>query len=197
MSDRGEFAVKDGTWLVSRIHEGKVNVSSLCDALKIECVWKEGQGISKDILDKELQVINEVPQHISCIRCDKIERLSAEESHRSQQKSVDICCQISDEMLLVECKYRAIPETCIVKTIKAFNSKIVEKFENSSSFLTNFLNKPFSDDRVVLFNHESIDKVLNMFRRLRLEHDEVHQLANYVIVDTAGFLEHYSLNHTR
>ncbi len=191
MSDRKDFPVRAGTWLSARIHDGKVQVLPLRDALKVECTWCEGVKCSEDVLEEESQVIDSVPCDVSSIRSDKVERLAAREAERPQRSSVDVCCRMTTEMLLVECKYRAYPETGLVKNLDAFNSEIVQKFENSSSSLGEFLGLPFSDDRVVLFNHESVDKVLSMFNRLRKENDDVHHLASYVIVDTSEFLNRY------
>lgn len=92
--------------------------------------------------------------------------------------------------MLIECKYKALPETSIVKDIETFNSKVARKFDVSQTFYRHEGAHQFYDERIVLFNGDSVDKVLSMFNRLLLEEEDAG-LKQYVITDTHGFRRAY------
>ena len=92
---------------------------------------------------------------------------------------------------MIECKYRASPETKIVSSVTAFQKEIVEKFKNSRIFILKQSERQISGDCVVLFNSESAEKVKAMFFRLQLEDDDNKLFSEYRIMDTETFCHEY------
>ena len=88
--------------------------------------------------------------------------------------------------MLVECKYKAMPETSIVKSVKTFRETVCRKFDASQSFYAHEGATSFLDERIVLFNRESKDLVVSMFNRLKLEGPD-SSLRRYQIMDTHDF----------
>lgn len=190
-----QFHVCPDSWLGLRLDGNEHNqVYSMREALKFECKAGKGESPQPDLqnaLKEELQLIDQMPAGGLVLRGDVIEAAWSSEFHVDKRPSVDILSSGADDLLLVECKYRAMPETQIVKTIEAFRSNVSRKFDATMSFLTEQGVHGTADVRVVLFNAGSIDKVLNMFNRLRLE-DEYSELSAYRLMDTNDFGKSYA-----
>lgn len=193
------FGIKPSSWLARQLDEGRCQICTLKEALAYECKPNKHEELQSDLreaVETELGVITALPNGGSAIRCDLVEKLHASEFDEEQKPSVDICSGTWPELLLVECKYKAMPETSIVKTISAFDYNVGRKFAATASFLWDEGATSISSRRIVLFNAGSKDKVLSMFRRLLLEvDDEDTDLKSYLIMDTlefhANFADHF------
>ena len=187
------FHLLTGSWLGKRLDNGLQQVVSPKEALACECQPRENGAIQESLqasLARELSVISTLPTEGFALRTDRVEVFRAKETGEPLRPSVDICIRAGDSLMLVECKYRAMPETQIVKSVKAFQNTVARKFDTSQSFYANEGATRFFSDRIVLFNAASKDKVLNMFRRLQLE-DTDSPLRMYKIMDTEGFWATY------
>ena len=185
-----EFEIVEGTWLFDKVQQKKVLPFQLKDSLRYECVKQKGESYTDgmiDALDAELAVIEALPQGGCALRGDKIEKLFA----KNPRKSVDIYTVIDERILLIECKYKAYPETKIVSSSAVFNDEIVIKFENAKSFLSTQSGKEISKEFIVLFNCESVEQVKSMFLRLKLEDDSGRLYSEYRILDTKMFQSQY------
>lgn len=190
-----QFHVCSDSWLGLRLDGSECNqVYSMREALAFECKAGKGESPQSDLqnaLKEELQLINQLPEGGLALRGDVIESAWSSEFRVDKRPSVDILSRGPEDLLLVECKYRAMPETKIVKTIEAFRYNVSRKFDATISFLSEQGVQRVADVRVVLFNAGSIDKVLNMFNRLRLE-DEDSELSVYQLMDTCDFGKRYA-----
>lgn len=190
-----QFHVCPDSWLGLRLDgSGHNHVYSMRDALRLECKAGKGESSQPDLqnaLEEELQLINRLPAGGPALRGDVIEAAWSSELRVDKHPSIDVLSSGADDLLLVECKYRAMPETQIVKTIEAFRYNVSRKFDATISFLSEQGVHGIADVRVVLFNAGSIDKVRNMFNRLRLE-DEDSELSVYRLMDTCDFGKRYA-----
>lgn len=187
------FHLSSESWLGKRLDDGWRLVVSPKEALACECKPAKGEILREDLrasLEHELAVIWSLPDTGVALRSDRIEALRAKEFGESQNPSVDICIRTETAILLVECKYKAMPETSIVKSVKTFHETVCRKFEATQSFYAHEGVHAFLDERIVLFNGESKDKVVSMFNRLKLE-DADSSLRRYLIADTYGFWMRY------
>ena len=190
------FHLSPKSWLGKRLDSGRQEVVSPKEALVCECKPPKNEPIQEALqpsLERELSVISSLPTDGFALRTDRVETLRAKETGEPLRPSVDICIRAGKSLLLVECKYRAMPETQIVKSVKTFQNTVARKFDASQSFYANEGATRFFSDRIVLFNAASKDKVLNMFRRLQLEETD-SPLRIYKIMDTEGF---WSTHHER
>ena len=193
MSKSEFFHVTSESWLGLRLDSGRQEIVTPKKALVCECLPNKGDKLNevlKQSLERESLVINGLPDIGSSLRTDRIEDKRSKECGESASPSVDVCIRAGDDLMLVECKYKAMPETSIVKTIDAFNFSVVRKFESSRRFYMHEGAHSFVDDYVVLFNADSKDKVVSMFRRLQLEAGGA-SLQQYKIMDTADFWKRY------
>ena len=192
------FGLEPTSWLVRQIDEGRCQICPLKEALACECRPNKHEELRSDLcelVEDELGVITALPNGGTAIRCDLVEKQRASELGEGQKPSVDICSGAGPELLLVECKYKTLPETSIVKTISAFDYNVGRKFAATTSFLRNEGVPSISSKRIVLFNAGSKDKVLSMFRRLLLEEDDDdNDLRSYLIMDTMEFHANFA-NH--
>lgn len=192
------FGLNPSSWLARKLDEGRCQICTLKEALACECRPNKHEELRSDLresLEAELGVITALPNGGFVIRCDQVEKLRASELRESPKPSVDICSGAGPELLLVECKYKALPETSIVKTISAFDYNVGRKFVATESFLRNEGASAISSQRIVLFNAESKDKVMSMFKRLPLEVDgDDSDLKSYLIMDTMEFHANFG-NH--
>ena len=192
------FGLEPASWLARQIDEGRCRVCTLKDALACECRPNKHEELRFDLresVEAELGVIMALPNGGFAIRSDQVEKLRASELRESPKPSVDICSGAGPELLLVECKYKALPETSIVKTISAFDYSVGRKFAATESFLRNEGVSSISSQRIVLFNAGSKDKVLSMFMRLQLEvDDDDTDLKSYLIMDSMAFYAKFA-NH--
>ena len=187
------FHLSSGSWLGVRLDSGRQEVVSPKKALACECKPNKGDTVAdvlKVSLERESVVIDGLPEVGFALRADRIEAKRAEECKEQASPSVDVCIRAGAVLMLVECKYKAMPETSIVKSIDAFNFYVVRKFESSLSFLRTEGASLFSSDRIVISNSASKDKVISMFRRLQLELND-KSLSQYKIMDTADFWIQY------
>ena len=187
------FHLSPESWLGMQLDSGQQEVISPKKALACECKSNKGDAVPsvlKASLEQEMVAIKKLPEVGFALRCDKIEEKRAKDAREQQLPSVDACIRAGGVLMLVECKYKALPETSIVKTIKEFESKVVRKFEASELFYRHEGVNSFLPDRIVLFNADSKDKVINMFRRLQLETGG-SLLRRYKIMDTADFWMNY------
>lgn len=190
-----QFHLNSNSWLGMRLDGNEHSqVYSMREALTFECKPGKGESPQADLqnaLKEELQFINLLPCGGLALRGDVIEASWSSEFHVDRRPSVDVFACGMNDLLLVECKYRAVPETQIVKSIEAFRHSVSRKFDATTSFLTEQGANSIANVRVVLFNAESIDKVLSMFNRLRLE-DENSELGLYQLMDTRDFGTRYA-----
>jgi hypothetical protein len=124
-----EFKLTNGSWLSKKVQDKKVLSYDLKDALRFECDRQKGEKYTLEqigTLNAEQAVIDSLPASACSLRGDKIEKLYACELHINEKKSVDIYTVIDDLILLIECKYRASPETKIVSSVTACQKEIVE-----------------------------------------------------------------------
>ncbi len=187
------FHIAPDSWLGVRIRSGRQEIVLLKKALMYECrlqKYVEADEPLHRMIEAELRVINVLSDKGYSLRVDGVETARAEESQESRQPSVDIAVSMPACLLMVECKYRAFPETSIVKSIEAFTANIVRKFEASQRFFEQEGCTSFCPERIVLFNALSKEKVISMFRRLQLE-NEGRLLHHYKIMDTADFWRHF------
>ena len=188
------FHLSPESWLGKKLDADARLVVSPKVALSFECQPTKGAEASKELKERlvsEQGVIDGLPDVGFALRADRIEALRGKEFGDGQCPSVDLCIRTRESLILVECKYKALPETSIVKSVKVFNSTVARKFDAAQSFYRHEGARQFFDERIVLFNGDSVDKVLSMFRRLQLE-NEGRPLRQYVIVDTNGFWSRYS-----
>ena len=139
----------------------------------------------------ELKTIASLPNGGCALRGDKVAKLYAREMGICARKSVDVCADSTSGILLIECKYRAQPETQIVKDVRSFRENVLQKFEETVSFLAEQTTRRIYGRFVVLFNAESLQKVNSMFMRLKLEDDDRRLFANFDILDTKSFCISY------
>jgi len=187
------FRVAPTSWLGSRLDSGTRDVCSVRTVLAFECKPNKGELPRVDLqeaLDPESIIIGRLPDAGMALRGDRIEEIRAAEFKEERMPSVDVCVAGADALLLVECKYRAVPETQIVKSVESFRFNVARKFEASLSFLVQQGATDFAEDRVVLFNAESKDKVVSMFKRLQLQ-DDAEELKAYCLMDTKDFWKRY------
>lgn len=187
------FHLSSESWLGKRLDSGRQEVVSPKRALACECKPNKGDTVVevlKASVERESAVIDGLPEVGFALRADRVEAKRAEECKEQALPSVDVCIRTGAALMLVECKYKAMPETSIVKSIDAFNSYVVRKFESSLSFFRTEGASSFSSDRIVIFNAASKDKVISMFRRLQLELND-KSLSKYKIMDTADFWMQY------
>lgn len=185
-----EFKLANNSWLLRKVQERKVLPYGLKEVLKLECDRQKGETYTQDqieILNEEQSVIDNLPFDTCALRGDKIEKLYANESHVDKKKSVDVYTVIDDQIFLIECKYKAWPETKIVSSVESFQKEIVDKFKNSRTFMSKQSERLISRDCVVLLNRDSVEKVRSMFLRLRLEDDSSELFSEYQILDTEAF----------
>lgn len=189
------FGLNPSSWLARQLDAGRCQICTLKEALAYECRTNKHEELRPDLresVEVELDVIAALPNGGTAIRCDQVEKLRASKFGEEQKPSVDICSGAGPELLLVECKYKASPETSIVKTISAFDYNVGRKFAATTSFLRDEGMSSISSQRIVLFNAGSKDKVLSMFRRLLLEvDDDDNDLKSYLIMDTMEFHANY------
>lgn len=195
MSKSELFHLSSASWLGLRLDSGRQQIITPKKALACECLPNKGDKIDETLklsLAQETTVIEGLPDIGLALRSDKIEAKRARECGGEASPSVDMCIRAGEDLMLVECKYKAMPETSIVKNIEAFNFSVVRKFEASRRFYSHEGAASFIDDCVVLFNGDSKDKVISMFRRLQLETDTGGALLRqYKIMDTADFWNRY------
>ena len=187
------FHLSSASWLGVRLESGRQEVVSPKKALACECKPNKGDTVAdvlKASLELESAVIDGLPEMGFALRADRVEAKRAEECKEHASPSVDVCIRAGTTLMLVECKYKAMPETSIVKSIDAFNFYVVRKFESSMSFFRTEGANSFFNDRIVIFNAASKDKVISMFRRLQLELND-KSLNQYKIMDTADFWMQY------
>lgn len=187
------FHLAPASWLGMRLDSGRQEIITPKKALARECLPSKGDKLDealKQSLAYESMVIDGLPDIGLALRSDKVEAKRAREFGESKFPSVDVCVRAGESLMFVECKYKAMPETSIVKSIDEFNVKVVRKFEASQCFYSNEGATLFFGDCIVLFNADSKDKVISMFRRLQLE-TEGASLQQYKIMDTADFWERY------
>ncbi len=193
MSRSELFHLKAGSWLGSLLDSGRQEVVTPKRALACECKPNKGDstnGMLRESLKRESLVIEGLPDVGFSLRADRIEVMRARESGESRSPSIDVCARAGENLLLIECKYKAMPETTIVKSIDAFNFSVARKFDASRRFFSKEGANSFVEDYVVLFNADSKDKVVSMFNRLQLETGGA-SLRQYKIMDTADFRERY------
>jgi len=192
------FLIEPGSWLGNQLDCGKLESVSLKVALAHECRPNKGESYRDAVriaLNRETMTIEELTEDGHALRLDRIEALRAQSCGEDTQPSVDVCIRMRDNLMLVECKYKAMPETSIVKSIAAFNHSVVRKFSASHSFLAHEGACRFHDDKIVLFNADSKEKVLSMFLRVCLE-DAGKALREYRIMDTVEFWSTYHPDFT-
>lgn len=193
MSKSKLFHVAPESWLGLRLDSGRQEVVSPKKALACECKPNKGDTVAdvlKASLELEAAFIDKLPEVGFALRADRIEAKRAEECKEQTSPSVDVCIRAGAALMLVECKYKAMPETSIVKSVDSFNFSVARKFESSLSFFRTEGASSFSSDRIVIFNAASKDKVISMFRRLQLELND-KSLSQYKIMDTADFWMQY------
>lgn len=186
-----QFYVSDASWLGQRLDSKIQFVCSLSEALAFECKPNKGElpdPALRSALSEELLVIDASPGLFLAIRGDGVESAWASEMRTDKRPSVDVFVAHANGLLLVECKYRAIPETGIVKSVRSFQENVSRKFQSSIAFLTGEGARLIVEEKIVLFNSESIDKVLSMFERLKNE-DDAEELMSYRLMDTRTFYE--------
>ena len=192
------FGLDPSSWLARRLDEGRCQICTLREALAYECRPNKHEELPPALcesVESELGIITALQNGGVAMRCDQAEKLRASELGEDQRSSVDICSGAGPELLLVECKYKAMPETSIVKTISSFNYTVGRKFAATMSFLRGEGVSSISSQRIVLFNTGSKDKVLSMFRRLLLEGDsDENDLMSYLIMDSMDFYTNFA-NH--
>lgn len=187
------FHLAPESWLGKKLDADARLVVSPRDALAFECRTNKGEPLSAALhssLDGERAEIDNMSEEGMALRGDRIEVLHVKECGGLTNPSVDICIRAGNALMLIECKYKALPETSIVKDIETFNSKVARKFDVSQTFYRHEGAHQFYDERIVLFNGDSVDKVLSMFNRLLLEEEDAG-LKQYVITDTHGFRRAY------
>ena len=188
------FFLSPESWLGKRLDGASQSmVISPKETFLDECRPKKGAPVSEELqtsLVHEMSEIESLSDAGVALRADHIEDLRVKEVGGSRNPSVDVCIRAGTALMLVECKYRAMPETSIVKSVKTFQEKVCRKFDASQSFYAHEGVQTFWDERIVLFNCESKDKVLSMFRRLQLE-DSDSSLRRYLILDTRDFRVKY------
>ena len=193
MSKSELFHLAPESWLGLRLDSGRQEIITPKKALACECLLNKGDKLDEALklpLAQESRMVEELPDIGFALSSDKIEAKRAKECGESPSPSVDVCIRAGENLMLVECKYKAMPETSIVKTIDAFNFTVVRKFEASRRFYLHEGAHSFVDDCIVLFNGDSKEKVISMFRRLQLE-TEGTSLRQYKIMDTADFWQQY------
>lgn len=184
------FGLLPDSWLAEKVFQGKIQIITPARALAFECAGGKGTEVSdelKGILIAEKQIIDRMPQVGSAIRCDKAERLHAEECGASARKTVDVCVATAQGLLLVECKYRARPETALFYSAEHFDNQVMEKFRSTQKLWAPQTEKPIRSESIVLFNSASIEKVLSMFYRLRLEDDARKLFSDVHVIGTEDF----------
>jgi len=187
------FRVSSAEWLGLCLDSGIQDVCSIRSALAFECKQKKGQSPRLDLqeaLDREMAVINQIPDVGFALRGDNVEKARAAEFKEDLMPSVDVYVAGTGELLMVECKYRAVPETQIVKSVESFTDSVARKFDAAIAFLKSQGAAAIANDRIVLFNAESKDKVISMFKRLQLQ-DDATALKPYCVMDTEGFWQTY------
>lgn len=187
------FHLTPESWLGKKLDADARLVVSPKAALVFECRTNKGDPLSvalQSSLDSERAEIDNMSEEGMALRGDRIEVLHAKEYDCLANPSVDVCIRAGVALMLVECKYKALPETSIVKDVETFNSKVARKFEAARRFYEDEGVRIILDECIVLFNGESVDKVLSMYKRLLLE-DENEVLKRYVITDTHGFRLRY------
>ena len=193
MSNSELFHLASASWLGVQLDSGRQEIITPKKALAYECLPNKGDELGESLklsLVQESMVIEGLPDNGFALRADKVEARRARECGESTSPSVDLCIRAGEDLMLVECKYKAMPETSIVKTIEAFNFSVTRKFEASRCFYRHEGAVSFIDDCIVLFNGDSKDKVISMFRRLQLEPGGV-LLRQYKIMDTTDFWNQY------
>lgn len=188
------FHLLPESWLGKRLDgDWQMMVVSPKVALACECKPKKGEDLREELqtsLAYEMSEINTLPDAGIALRADRVEALRAQEFGGLQNPSVDICVRAGTALMLVKCKYKAMPETSIVKSVKTFHETVCRKFDASQIFYSHEGVHAFLDERIVLFNGESKEKVVSMFNRLKLE-DADSSLRRYLITDTYGFWMKY------
>lgn len=188
------FHLSPESWLGKRLDgDWQMMVISPKEALACECKPQKGETLREELrtsLAREMSEINALPDAGIALRADRVEALRAQEFGELQNPSVDICVRTETALMLVECKYKAMPETSIVKSVKTFHETVCRKFDASQSFYEHEGVHAFLDERIVLFNGESKDMVVSMFNRLKLE-DTDSSLQRYLIMDTHDFWMKY------
>ncbi len=193
MADSATFNLSPDSWLGLRIDSGRQEVVTPRKALAFECRPNKGEEVEeplKSSLAQEVVVIEGLPDEGLALRTDRIEKQRAAELKKPLAPSVDVCICAGHNLMLVECKYKAMPETSIMKSVDSFNRYVARKFEASKRFFLHEGARSLGNDRIVLFNADSKDKVLSMFMRLQLESDG-SSLRQYKIMDTADFWKQY------
>ena len=183
------FHLRPDSWLGGLLDSGRQEVVPPKAALSFECRQNKGECIREDLvetLQREQVAIESCPSCGHALRGDRVETARAYMACEDHKPSVDIVMALPETLLLVECKYKALPETRIVKTIEAFDANVMRKFRASREFFSQQGATAFAPDAVVLFNADSIDKVASMFNRLKLEND-AEELRFYKVMDTAQF----------
>ena len=100
-----------GRWLDS---DGQALVVLPKVALSHECQAQKGETVPEELrmsLEREMSEIDAIPDTGVALRSDRVEALRAREFGESQNPSVDVCIRAGRALMLVECKYRAMPET--------------------------------------------------------------------------------------
>lgn len=187
------FHLAPESWLGKKLDADARFVVLPKAALAFECGTNKGDPLSAALqasLDGERAEIDNMSEEGMALRGDRIEALHVKECCGLTNPSVDICIRTGAALMLVECKYKALPETSIVKDVETFNSKVARKFDASQTFYQHEGAHQFYDERIVLFDGDSVDKVLSMFNRLLLEKED-KDLKRYVITGTHGFCRAY------
>lgn len=188
------FHLSPESWLGKRLDgDWQMMVVSPKVALACECKPKKGEDLREELrisLAREMSEIDSLPDAGVALRADRIEALRAQEFEEPQDSSVDICVRAGTALMFVECKFKAMLETSIVKSVKTFHEIVCRKFDAAQSFYEHEGVHAFLDERIVLFNSESKDKVVSMFNRLKLE-DADSSLRRYLIMDTHDFWMKY------
>lgn len=189
------FLADPASWLGSRLDAMpcKVEVIPLKEALMRECEPGKGGCVReflRNAIADEKAAIEALPSDGQSLRGDQVEKLRKREKGGEERPSVDVYLRMPDCLMLVECKYRAHPDTAIVKSVEAFDRAVMRKFRASREFLACQGCRALAEDSVVLFNAESKEKVLSMFLRLQLQ-DDRRTLRSFRILDTCGFRDEY------
>lgn len=131
------FHLAPESWLGKKLDADARLVVSPRDALAFECRTNKGEPLSAALhssLDGERAEIDNMSEEGMALRGDRIEVLHVKECGGLTNPSVDICIRAGNALMLIECKYKALPETSIVKDIETFNSKVARKFDVSQTF---------------------------------------------------------------
>jgi hypothetical protein len=172
------------TWLGRQTACAKVSWQALSMVLYKECSLSSGDRDCKvpvAILEADRQKIQALPEKLKCLDGDLLARQYSVADRIPCSTDIYYWLFKEKAFVLVECKFKAYPETSQVKTPEAFEEKIARKFDASQRFLTE--NQcVFNQARLVLFNSESKDNVFRMFQYLKLASETPERYESYHIL---------------